>query len=273
MADCSNCANAENCSGSCSEIQKDKLHELSGVKKVIGVMSGKGGVGKSSVTSMLAVLLSRKGYKTGILDADILGPSIPKMFGITPGVKGTDNGIFPKNSHNDIQIMSVNMLLENPEDPVVWRGSMVSNIVRQFWTDVIWQDVDFLFIDMPPGTGDVPLTVYQSIPVDGVIIVTSPQDLVKDIVKKSYTMTKMLNIPVLGLVENYSYIKCPDCDRKIELFGSGKTEEAAKEFGVPLLAKMPMDSSIAALSDKGEMDKVNVDYLDAAAAQIEMLLK
>ncbi len=273
MADCSNCSNAGNCSGSCSEISKDTPHELSSIKKVIGVMSGKGGVGKSSVTSMLAVLLSRRGYKTAILDADILGPSIPKMFGITPGVKGTDNGIFPKASHNDIQIISVNMLLENPEDPVVWRGSMVSNIVRQFWTDVIWNDVDFLFIDMPPGTGDVPLTVFQSIPVDGVVIVTSPQDLVKDIVKKSYTMTKMLNVPVIGLVENYSYIKCPDCDKKIELFGSGKTEEAAKEFGVPLLAKMPMDAAIAELSDKGEMDKVSADFLDAAASQIEMLLK
>lgn len=273
MADCSGCSNAENCSGNCGEISKDKPHELSNIKKVIGVMSGKGGVGKSSVTSMLAVALSRMGYKTGIMDADILGPSIPKMFGITPGVKGTDNAIFPKTSHSGIDIISINMLLENPEDPVVWRGSMVSGVVRQFWTDVIWHDVDFLFIDMPPGTGDVPLTVYQSIPVDGVIIVTSPQDLVKDIVKKSYTMTKMLNIPVIGLVENYSYIKCPDCGKKIEIYGSGKTEEAAKEFGVPLLAKMPMDSSIAMLSDKGEMDKVAVNYLDAAAAQIEMLLK
>ncbi len=273
MADCSSCANAENCSGTCNEIQKDKLHELSNVKKVIGVMSGKGGVGKSSVTAMLAVLMSRKGYKTAILDADILGPSIPKMFGITPGVKGMDNGIFPKTTHNDIQVISVNMLLENPEDPVVWRGVMVSNIVRQFWTDVIWKDVDYLFIDMPPGTGDVPLTVYQSIPVDGVVIVTSPQDLVKDIVKKSYTMTKMMDIPIVGLVENYSYALCPDCGKKIELFGSGKTEEVAKEYGVPLLAKMPVDSSIARLSDAGEMDKINVDYLDAAAMQLEMLIK
>ncbi len=273
MADCSSCSQAGTCSGTCNEITKDKPHELASIKKVIGVMSGKGGVGKSSVTAMLAVLLSRKGYKTAVLDADILGPSIPKMFGITPGVKGTDNGIFPKISHNGIQVMSINMLLENPEDPVVWRGSIVSNVVRQFWTDVIWDDVDFLFIDMPPGTGDVPLTVYQSLPVDGVVIVTSPQDLVKDIVKKSFTMTKMLDIPVLGLVENYSYIKCPDCGKSIEIYGSGRTEEAAKEFGVPLLAKIPMDSYIAKLSDSGEMDKFNADYLDAAAAQVEMLMK
>ena len=273
MADCSSCSQAGNCSGNCSEIQKDKPHELSQIKKVIGVMSGKGGVGKSSVTSMLAVMMSRQGYKVGILDADVLGPSIPKMFGLTPGLNGTDNGIFPKRSHNNIEIISVNLMMEDPDEPVVWRGSLVSNLVKQFWTDVIWNELDVLFIDMPPGTGDVPLTVFQSLPVDGVVIVTSPQDLVKDIVKKSYTMTKMMEIPVVGLVENYSYIQCPDCDKKIEIFGSGKTEEAAKEFGVPLLAKLPMDANIAKLADAGEMDKINIPYLDAAVAQLEMLVK
>jgi len=273
MADCSGCSKADSCSGNCSEIQKEKPHELSTIKKVIGVMSGKGGVGKSSVTAMLAVNLSRQGYKVGILDADILGPSIPKMFGITPGIKGTDDGIFPKQSHNDIAIISVNLLLDEPDKPVVWRGSIVSSVVKQFWTDVIWNELDVLFIDMPPGTGDVPLTVFQSIPIDGVIIVTSPQDLVKDIVTKSFNMTKMMNIPVIGLVENYSYIKCPDCDKQIEIYGSGKTEQAAIDFGVPLLAKIPMDSKIAKLADTGEMDKFNGNYLNAATEQIIGMLK
>ncbi len=273
MSNCEGCANAATCNGSCSEIQKEKLNELASVKKVIGVMSGKGGVGKSTVTSMLAVAASRMGYKTGILDADVLGPSIPKMFGLEPGVQGTDSALFPKITHNDIQVMSVNLLLDNPGDPVVWRGSMVSGVIKQFWTDVVWNELDVLFIDMPPGTGDVPLTVFQSIPVDGVIIVTSPQDLVGEIVEKSYKMTEMMNIPVIGLVENYSYIKCPDCGKKIEIFGSGKTEEAAKKFGVPLLAKMPMDSLVASLADKGEMDKVSTAELDAAVLQIEALLK
>lgn len=274
MADCSTCSSKDSCSGTCNEIQKEKSHELSTIKKVIGVMSGKGGVGKSSVTAMLAVALSRQGYKTGILDADILGPSIPKMFGIAPGVKGTDDGIFPKRSHNDIGIISVNLLLDNQDSPVIWRGSIVSNVVKQFWTDVIWDELDVLFIDMPPGTGDVPLTVFQSIPIDGVVIVTSPQDLVNDIVKKSFNMTKMMNIPVIGLVENYSYIKCPDCNKIIELYGSGKSAQAAEAFGVPLLAKIPMDSQIAMLADTGEMDKFNSDYLASATEKIiDMLNK
>ena len=272
MSNCDSCASKGTCNGSCSKIEKEKLNELASVKKVIGVMSGKGGVGKSSVTSMLAVALSRMGYKTGILDADVLGPSIPKMFGLKPGVQGTENTIFPKETHNGIQVMSVNLLLENPEDPVVWRGSIVSGTVKQFWTDVIWNDLDFLFIDMPPGTGDVPLTVFQSIPVDGVVIVTSPQELVKDIVGKSYNMTKMMDIPVIGLAENYSYIKCPDCDKEIYIYGQGKTEEAAKAYGVPLLAKIPMDPMVAKLADSGDMDKVDVSCVDALAKQIEGLL-
>lgn len=273
MSNCDSCASKGTCSGSCNKIEKEQLNELASVKKVIGVMSGKGGVGKSSVTSMLAVALSRMGYKTGILDADILGPSIPKMFGLKPGVQGTETSIFPKETHNGIQVMSVNLLLENPEDPVVWRGSIVSGTVKQFWTDVVWNDLDFLFIDMPPGTGDVPLTVFQSIPVDGVVIVTSPQELVKDIVGKSYNMTKMMDIPVIGLAENYSYIKCPDCDKEIYIFGQGKTEEAAKEYGVPLLAKIPMDKNVAQLADAGDMDKVDVSYVQSLAMQIEGLLK
>ncbi len=272
MSNCDTCASKGTCSGSCSEIAKEKLNELASVKKVIGVMSGKGGVGKSSVTSMLAVALSRKGYKTGILDADILGPSIPKMFGLKPGVQGTETAIFPKETHNGIQVMSVNLLLENADDPVVWRGSIVSGTVKQFWTDVVWNDLDFLFIDMPPGTGDVPLTVFQSIPIDGVVIVTSPQELVKEIVGKSYKMTKMMNVPVIGLAENYSYVKCPDCDKEIYIFGSGKTEEAAKEYGIPLLAKIPMDQKIAAFSDSGDMDKVTTEYVDALANQIEKII-
>ena len=273
MADCSGCSKAGTCSGSCDEIKKDELNPLASVKKVIGVMSGKGGVGKSSVTSMLAVAMSRKGYRTGILDADVLGPSIPKMFGIKGGVESTGNALFPKKSHNDIQIMSVNLLLENPNDPVIWRGAMVSGVVKQFWTDVIWDALDVLFIDMPPGTGDVPLTVFQSIPVDGVVIVTSPQELVKDIVEKSFGMARMMDIPVIGLIENYSYVLCPDCGKKIEIYGKGKTAEAAQSFGVPLLAEIPMDKDIAALSDSGDMDKVSVKYIEAAANQVEMYIK
>lgn len=269
MADCSGCSKAGTCNGSCDEIQKEKLNELASVKKVVGVMSGKGGVGKSSVTSMLAVAMARRGFKTGILDADVLGPSIPKMFGVAPGVKGTENTLFPKRTHNDIQIMSVNLLLDNPDDPVVWRGSMVSGVIKQFWTDVIWDNLDVLFIDMPPGTGDVPLTVFQSIPVDGVVIVTSPQELVKEIVGKSYKMTQMMNIPVIGLIENYSYVKCPDCGKHIEIFGSGKTEQAVKEYSIPLLGKIPMDSAVASLADSGEMDKVTTEYIEAAATSIE----
>ena len=272
MSNCDSCASKDSCNGSCSKIEKEKLNELASVKKVIGVMSGKGGVGKSSVTSMLAVAMSRMGYKVGILDADILGPSIPKMFGLKFGVKGTDSAIFPKETHNGIQVMSVNLLLENPEDPVVWRGSIVSGTVKQFWTDVIWDKLDVLFIDMPPGTGDVPLTVFQSIPVDGVVIVTSPQELVKDIVGKSYNMTKMMNIPVIGLAENYSYVKCPDCNKEIYIFGQGKTEEAAKEYGVPLLAKIPMDEKIARTADSGDMDKVDTSYVETLAKQIEGIL-
>ncbi|MFA7636151.1 MAG: Mrp/NBP35 family ATP-binding protein, partial [Monoglobales bacterium] len=270
---CDNCASRGTCSGSCSKIEKEKLNDLASVKKVIGVMSGKGGVGKSTVTSMLAVAMSRAGYKAGILDADILGPSIPKMFGLKTGVKGTDQALFPKETHNGIQVMSVNLLLGNPNDPVVWRGSVVSGTVKQFWTDVVWNELDVLFIDMPPGTGDVPLTVFQSIPIDGVVIVTSPQELVKEIVGKSFNMTKMMEVPVIGLAENYSYVKCPDCDKEIYIFGQGKTEEAAKEYGVPLLAKIPMDQKVAELADAGEMDKVDVSYVEALAKQIEGLLK
>ena len=269
--DCSSCS--EKCSQAKPESLIEKPHELSDIKKVIGIVSGKGGVGKSMVTSLMAILMNRKGYNSAILDADITGPSIPKAFGLKEKAMGNQFGLYPVKSKTGIDIMSLNLLLENETDPVVWRGPVIAGTVKQFWTDVIWSDVDFMFIDMPPGTGDVPLTVFQTIPVDGIIIVTSPQDLVSMIVKKALNTAKLMNIPVIGLVENYSYIKCPDCGKKIEIFGSGKTEEAAKKFGVPLLAQMPMDSAVAALADKGEMDKVNTAEIDAAAKQIEAILK
>lgn len=247
----------------------EKTNEMNSINKVIGVISGKGGVGKSLVTSTLAVLMRRKGYSVGILDADITGPSIPKMFGITKKAEGSEFGIFPERTHNNINIMSVNLLLEKDDSPVIWRGPIISGTVKQFWTDVIWGDVDYLFLDMPPGTGDVPLTVFQSIPLDGVVIVTSPQDLVSLIVRKAYNMAKSMNIPVLGIVENMSWLKCPDCGRDIKLFGESKIEEVASKLGVKVLGKMPVDSSIAELCDQGQIEKLSHSYLDNAAEFIE----
>ncbi len=241
-----------------------ETNKANSIKRVIGVVSGKGGVGKSLVTSMLAVLARRKGYNVGVLDADITGPSIPKMFGINKKAYGSENGIYPERSHNDIKIMSVNLLLDKDDSPVIWRGPLISGVVKQFWTDVIWGDIDYLFLDMPPGTGDVPLTVFQSIPLDGVIIVTSPQDLVHLIVRKAYNMALSMNIPVLGIVENMSYIKCPDCGKEIKLFGDSRIEEIASELGVEVLGKMPIDPYIAEVCDKGQIEKVNVDYLSNA---------
>lgn len=262
-------------SGTCGSKPQDfieKTHELNRIKRVIGVVSGKGGVGKSLVTSTLAVMMRRKGYKVGILDADITGPSIPKMFGITNKAEGSELGIYPQRTHNNISVMSVNLLLENEDAPVIWRGPVISGVVKQFWTDVIWGDVDYLFLDMPPGTGDVPLTVFQSIPLDGIVIVTSPQDLVSLIVKKAYNMAKEMKIPVLGVVENMSYLKCPDCDKEIKLFGESKIDAVAEGLDLKVLGKMPIDPVIAELSDKGEFDKVNHDYLKDAVEFIEKSL-
>lgn len=259
-------------SGSCGSKPQsliEKTHEMNSIKRVIGVVSGKGGVGKSLVTSTLAVLMRRKGYEVGVLDADITGPSIPKMFGITKKATGSDCGIYPERTHNDINVMSVNLLIEKDDSPVIWRGPIISGTVKQFWTDVIWGDVDFLFLDMPPGTGDVPLTVFQSIPLDGIIIVTSPQDLVSLIVRKAYNMAKSMNIPVLGIVENMSWLKCPDCGKDIQLFGESKIDEIATGLGVKVLDRMPIDPLIAELCDQGEIEKLNHSYLDNTANYIE----
>mgnify|MGYP001170020114 CR=1 FL=1 len=276
------CNNKDCASGGCSQescpqkgsssIKQDfiaKTNELNHINKVIGIVSGKGGVGKSLVTSTLAVLMKRKGYRVGVLDADITGPSIPKMFGVSKKAEGSELGIHPQRTHNDIKVMSVNLMLKKEDSPVIWRGPIISGVVKQFWTDVIWGDIDYLFIDMPPGTGDVPLTVFQSIPLDGVVIVTSPQDLVSLIVKKAYNMAKSMNKTVLGIVENMSWIKCPDCGREIELFGKSKIDDVARDLGVPVLGRVPIDPSVAELCDKGEIEKVNHDYLNKAVECIE----
>ncbi|MEN6314580.1 MAG: Mrp/NBP35 family ATP-binding protein [Clostridiaceae bacterium] len=265
----------ESCEG-CEKDSKsflEETNELNSIKKVIGIVSGKGGVGKSLVTAMLSILLKRKGYSVGILDADITGPSIPKMFGITGKAQGSDLGIFPVKTHNDIRIMSINLLLDQADAPVIWRGPLLAGTVKQFWTDVIWGELDFLLIDMPPGTGDVPLTVFQSIPLDGIVIVTSPQELVSMIVKKAYNMAKQMNIPVLGVVENMSYVKCPDCGKEIRLFGESSLTETAKDLGLNVLGKVPVDPVMAQLADKGEFERFNNDYLVNGAEKIEKILK
>jgi Mrp family chromosome partitioning ATPase len=261
----------ESCEG-CEKNPKrflEATNELNTIKRVIGVVSGKGGVGKSLVTAMLSVLINRKGYNTGILDADITGPSIPKMFGLTQKAQGNELGIFPEKTHNDIRIMSINLLLPQDDAPVIWRGPMLANAVKQFWKDVIWGDLDFLFIDLPPGTGDVPLTVFQSIPLDGIVIVTSPQELVSMIVKKAYNMAHQMNIPVLGVVENMSYVKCPDCGKEIKIFGESNLQETAKELGLNILGRIPIDPAMASLADKGEFERFSNDYLTEAAREIE----
>lgn len=263
-ANCSH--NCEHCNEKCSERKKDslleKLNEHSHVKKVIGVVSGKGGVGKSLITSLLAVMTQRKGYKTAILDADITGPSIPKAFGIHQRATGSDFGILPVESQTGISIMSLNLLTENETDPVVWRGPMIAGVVKQFWTDVFWDDVDYMFVDMPPGTGDVPLTVFQSIPVDGVIIVASPQELVGMIVEKAVNMADLMHIPVLGLVENMCYVKCPECNKEIYIFGESHIEEIAKKHQIKNIAKLPIDPKLAAACDKGLIETFNGNWLD-----------
>lgn len=254
----------ESCEGCEKNSQSflEKTHEFNSIKKVIGVVSGKGGVGKSLVTAMLAVLMNRNGYRSAILDADVTGPSIPKVFGLKEKAKGDEMGLFPVKSKTGIEIMSVNLLLEHDTDPVIWRGPIIGNTVKQFWTDVLWGDVDYLFIDMPPGTGDVPLTVFQSIPVDGVIIVTSPQELVSMIVAKAVNMAKMMNIPILGLVENMSYFKCPDCNKEIKVFGDSHIEDVAKEHNIKTIAKIPINPKIATACDKGMIELFDGNWLD-----------
>ncbi len=267
--DCSSCS--ENCSSRKPESFLEKPHELSSIKKVIGVVSGKGGVGKSLVTSLLAVLSKRNNYNTAILDADITGPSIPKMFGIQGRAKGNEHGILPSKSTTGIDIMSLNLLLQNTTDPVVWRGPVIAGTVKQFWTDVIWEDVDYMFIDMPPGTGDVPLTVFQSIPVDGIVIVASPQELVSMIVEKAVKMANMMNIPILGLVENMSYVKCPDCGKEIKVFGDSHIEQIAKDYDLKVIGKIPMEPKLAAACDAGAIELFEGSWLDSFAEILEKM--
>ncbi|WP_456299434.1 P-loop NTPase [Parasporobacterium paucivorans] len=263
----------ESCEG-CEQNRKsmmEALNQYSSVKHVIGVASGKGGVGKSFVTAMLAVLLNRKGYKVGILDADITGPSIPKMFGISKRAEINELGFIPERTAGGIKLMSINLLLEQEDMPVIWRGPILAGTVKQFWTDVVWEDLDYLLIDMPPGTGDVPLTVFQSIPLDGIVIVSSPQDLVSMIVRKAYNMAKQMDIPVLGLVENMSSVKCPDCGKEINLFGESKLPAISREIGVDILGRLPIDPKLAELVDKGEFERFSSEYLADAVEKIEKL--
>jgi Mrp family chromosome partitioning ATPase len=249
----------------------EKPHELSCIRKVIGVVSGKGGVGKSLVTSMLAVLLNRRGYNTAIMDADITGPSIPKAFGLHERAEGGPEGIYPVKSKTGIDVISINLLLENESDPVIWRGPAIAGVVKQFWTDVIWNDVDYLFVDMPPGTGDVPLTVFQSIPLDGIIVVASPQELVSMIVEKAVKMADMMKIPILGIVENMSYVECPDCGKKIQIFGESHIDAIAAQHGLKVLAKLPINPDIAQVVDKGVVELFEGDWMDGAADAVENL--
>ena len=266
--DCSSCG-ADCASRKKQESLLEAQNAFSNVKKVIAVVSGKGGVGKSLVTSLLAVLTRRNGHNTAVLDADITGPSIPKMFGIHDKAMGTEDGILPVESRTGVKLMSVNLLLENDTDPVIWRGALIAGTVKQFWTDVMWGDVDYMFVDMPPGTGDVPLTVFQSLPVDGIIIVTSPQELVGMIVEKAAKMAKMMNIPVLGLVENMSWIGCPDCGKKIFPFGESQTAKVALEEGIPLLAQLPIDPAVAKECDTGVIELFNEDWMEPVISAVE----
>ena len=265
---CSSCAQAGNCPSKKADM-KVPANEYTHVKKVIGVISGKGGVGKSMVTASLARLLREQGYSVGILDADITGPSIPKMYGVHEHAMGTEQGMFPCIAKDETRIMSVNLLLDSEDTPVIWRGPIIAGVVKQFWEEVLWGDLDYLLVDMPPGTGDVPLTVFQSLPLDGVVIVTSPQDLVQMIVKKAYHMTEAMNIPVLGIVENYSYLKCPDCGKEIKVFGESNVDEVAAELGIPVLGKMPIDPELAQMVEAEKFYEVKNEYLKDAIAVLE----
>lgn len=271
MSECTH--DCSSCGSSCGERTEPQsllqpLNSASRVGKVIAVVSGKGGVGKSMVTSQLAVSLHRKGYRVGILDADITGPSIPTAFGLTERAVGDGESIFPEVTAGGIEVISLNLLLENKGDPVVWRGSLLSGVVKQFWTDVRWGQLDYLFIDMPPGTGDVPLTVFQSIPVDGIVVVTSPQDLVSLIVTKAVRMANMMSKPILGVVENYSYFQCPNCGEKHYIFGQSNLEQVAAEENVKILARVPMDPAMAAAMDQGSMETLTPNYMEPVADAI-----
>ena len=265
--DCSSCSSS--CSDNEPESLKKEPHPLSHIKKVYAVMSGKGGVGKSMVTSQLAVLLSRAGKKVAILDADITGPSIPKMFGMKQMAVSSELGLHPVKSEGGISLMSINLLLPNETEPVIWRGPVIAGVVTQFWTEVVWGDIDYMFVDMPPGTGDVPLTIFRSLPIDGVIIVTSPQELVSMVVEKAVNMAEMMQLPILGVVENMGYYECPDCGKIIKIFGEGKTEEAAKRHGLRLLATVPIDPKLAEKCDKGEIESFEGDWLKPVADLID----
>ena len=272
MSSCNgNCASCS--SSDCGDRKKESLlaslNPKSSVKKVIAVVSGKGGVGKSTVTSMLAVAMSKKGKRVGVLDADITGPSAPTAFGVNECQGATEDGLYPALTRAGIQVMSINLLLDNSTDPVVWRGPVIAGAVKQFWTDVIWEDVDYMFVDMPPGTGDVPLTVFQSLPVDGIVIVTSPQDLVSMIVSKAVKMANMMHIPVLGFVENYAYLECPDCGKRIEVFGKSHLDEVAEAFGLPVLARLPINPDVAFAYDSGLMENVNTDAVAGVIEAVE----
>ncbi|MFQ8599477.1 MAG: P-loop NTPase [Oscillospiraceae bacterium] len=270
--DCSSCGESCPSRNSAPQSLIEPPHEMSCVRKVIGVVSGKGGVGKSLVTSMMAVLMNRRGYSAAILDADVTGPSIPKAFGVSERVMANEFGMLPVKTKTGIDIMSVNLLLDDEKTPVVWRGPVIAGTVKQFWTDVVWSDVDFMFVDMPPGTGDVPLTVFQSLPLDGIIIVTSPQELVSMIVAKAANMAKMMNIPVLGIVENYSYLECPDCGKRISVFGESHIDETAKEFGFDVLARIPINPDLAKACDQGVIELFEGDFLNDACDAIEKRL-
>ena len=267
---CAGCSHASSCSG--GQKPQSFLEDqniFSNVKHVFGIVSGKGGVGKSFVTGSLAVELARKGYKVGILDADITGPSIPKMFGITEGADGDENGIYPAVTESGIKIISINMLLEDDTVPVIWRGPVLAGVVKQFWTDVVWGELDYLLVDMPPGTGDVPLTVFQSLPVEGVVIVTSPQSLVNMIVAKAFNMAKQMNIPVLGVIENYSYLECPDCGKHIYVFGESHIDEIAAKYGIRVLGKMPIRPELNKMADEGLFSGINNDMISDAVEALE----
>lgn len=269
MAECTH--DCSSCSENCGEKEKARLNEFSSVKKLIAVVSGKGGVGKSFVTALMASQMAKKGYNAAILDADITGPSIPKMLGINEKAQSMEFALLPSRSRGGIDVMSVNLLLENVTDPVIWRGPVISGAVEQFWTDVLWNDIDFMFVDMPPGTGDVPLTVFQSLPIDGIIVVTSPQKLVSMIVEKAVKMAQMMNVPVLGMVENMSYFECPDCHKRYSIFGESDADEAAKQFNIPVVARIPISPEFASMCDEGRAEEIDAKYLDDISGYIEAL--
>lgn len=266
-SDCAGCAHADTCGSKPQDFRKP-ANAHSHIHKVIAVVSGKGGVGKSMVTASLARMMREQGFSVGILDADITGPSIPKMYGVHESAVGSEEGILPREAKDGTRIMSVNLLLPNESDPVIWRGPVIANVVTQFWTDVMWGELDYLFVDMPPGTGDVPLTVFQSLPVDGVVIVTSPQDLVQMIVSKAYGMARQMDIPVLGIVENYSYLKCPDCGKEIRVFGESHVDETAEKFQIPVLGKMPIDPKLVEAVEEERFYEMSNEYLAAAVNKI-----